>query len=316
MKKKVRDVFSLAGRVRDVTLKRTKEGQSRGMAVVEYEHPLEAVQAVSMFNEQQLYDRIMAVKIDLKDEGKDDGRPMKLPSGLKSIGVGLGIAGNPLRTNNVNQLESSIPQMNPVNSNPIQNIQPNVSDYMNHSDLTALQALSQLSPSAISALTQLAASGFSGLNSLAGLQSANTGLSSSSLGVDPYSNSNSIYSSLAGGYSSYQQSSGLTGSSQLSSQLTGSFYKDDDARLGQTAPVGVSTVSSVRTQPTSSFAGGRGVLGTGVSGVSGLGSSLGAYTTSNTSTQRSVGGVLGSGGVTGPNAGVYERARGRSPPYR
>ncbi len=40
---------------------------------------------------------------------------------------------------------------------------------MNHSDLTALQALSQLSPSAISALTQLAASGFSGLNSLAGL---------------------------------------------------------------------------------------------------------------------------------------------------
>jgi hypothetical protein len=84
------------------------------MAIVEYEHPLEAVQAVSMFNEQQLYDRIMAVKIDLKDEGKDDGRPMKLPSkkqnflifkilknilgGLKSIGVGLGIAGNPLRT--------------------------------------------------------------------------------------------------------------------------------------------------------------------------------------------------------------------------
>ena len=42
---------------------------------------------------------------------------------------------------------------------------------MNHQDLTALQALSQLSPSAISALTQLAVSGFSGLNSLSGLQS-------------------------------------------------------------------------------------------------------------------------------------------------
>jgi hypothetical protein len=50
------------------------------MAVIEYEHPIEATQAVSMFNEQQLYDRIMAVKIDLKDEGKDDGRSMKLPS--------------------------------------------------------------------------------------------------------------------------------------------------------------------------------------------------------------------------------------------
>jgi RNA recognition motif-containing protein len=78
--RKIREVFSLAGRVRDVILKRNKEGQSRGMAVVEYEHPSEAIQAVSMFNEQQLYDRIMAVKIDLKDEGKDDGRNIKLPS--------------------------------------------------------------------------------------------------------------------------------------------------------------------------------------------------------------------------------------------
>jgi len=42
-------------------------------------------------------------------------------------------------------------------------------DYINHSDLAALQALSQLPSSAISALTQLAASGFTGLNSLAGL---------------------------------------------------------------------------------------------------------------------------------------------------
>lgn len=40
---------------------------------------------------------------------------------------------------------------------------------MNHNDLTALQALSQLSPTAISALTQLASSGFTGLNSLTGL---------------------------------------------------------------------------------------------------------------------------------------------------
>ncbi|CAF1262566.1 unnamed protein product [Adineta ricciae] len=321
--KKVREVFSLAGRVREVTLKRNKEGQSRGMAVVEYEHPLEAVQAVSMFNEQQLYDRIMAVKIDLKDEGKDDGRSMKLPSGLKSIGVGLGLAGNPLRTNNVNQLEPPLPQINP---NPIQNVTPNVSDYINHNDLTALQALSQLSPSAISALTQLATSGFSGLNSLAGLQSVNSNLNTSStLGIDPYANTNSLYASLAGGYSNYQQSSGLTGASQLSSQLSGnvengvcyrvvfsSFYKDDDARLGQSAPVGVSAVSSVRTQPNTSFAGGRNVLGTGVSG---LGGSLGPYTQSNTNTQRSVGGVLSNSNVNGPSTGVYDRSRGRSP-YR
>lgn len=87
--------------------------------------------------------------------------------------------------------------------------------------------------------------------------------------------------------------------------------------MGQTATVGVPTVSSVRTQPASSFVGGRNVLGTGVGigGVSGLGSSLSAYTTSNSSTQRSVGGVLSGTGVTGPNASVYERGRGRSP-YR
>lgn len=71
--------------MREVTLKRNKEGQSRGMAVVEYEYPLEAVQAVSMFNGQQLYDRIMAVKIDLKDEANDDGRSMKLPSQRASL---------------------------------------------------------------------------------------------------------------------------------------------------------------------------------------------------------------------------------------
>lgn len=46
--------------------------------------------------------------------------------GLKSIGAGLGIAGNPLRPGNVNQLEAPMPQIAPINPNPIQNIQPNV----------------------------------------------------------------------------------------------------------------------------------------------------------------------------------------------
>lgn len=74
-----------------------------------------------------------------------------------------------------------------------------------------------------------------------GLQPTSTGLNTTSLGVDPYSNASSffshysietflyfisildsLYSSLAGGYSNYQQSSGLAGASQLSSSLTGS----------------------------------------------------------------------------------------------
>ena len=100
---------------------------------------------------------------------------------------------------------------------------------------------------------------------------------------------------------------------EFSRACPGPFYKDDDARLGQAPPGGV---SSIRTQPTSSFAGGRGVMGTGlgVGGLNSLGSSLGAYTASNTNVQRSVGGVLGgSGGVNGPTAGLYDRSRGRSP---
>ena len=50
-------VFRLAGRVVGVELQRDKEGKSRGFAVVVYDHPVEAVQAISMLNNQQLFDR-------------------------------------------------------------------------------------------------------------------------------------------------------------------------------------------------------------------------------------------------------------------
>ena len=42
--KKLREVFKMAGTVVDVDLKEDQEGKSRGMAVVKYEHPVEAVQ--------------------------------------------------------------------------------------------------------------------------------------------------------------------------------------------------------------------------------------------------------------------------------
>ena len=51
-------VFRLAGRVVGVELQRDKEGKSRGFAVVVYDHPVEAVQAISMLNNQQLFDRL------------------------------------------------------------------------------------------------------------------------------------------------------------------------------------------------------------------------------------------------------------------
>lgn len=106
-KKKLKEVFRLAGKVQRVDLSVDKDGKSRGFAVVEYDHPVESVQAISMFHNQELYDRIMTVRMDRAA----DVMP-KLPEGLKSLGMGLGPNGEPMRdvartvpsmTNNNNQ---------------------------------------------------------------------------------------------------------------------------------------------------------------------------------------------------------------------
>lgn len=81
----------MAGRVISVDLSIDKEGNSRGFAVIEYDHPVEAVQAISMFDHQLLYDRRMTVRLDRIPEKE------KLPEGLGGIGMGLGPNGEPLR---------------------------------------------------------------------------------------------------------------------------------------------------------------------------------------------------------------------------
>jgi len=65
------------------------------MAVVEYSHPIEAVQAISMLHNQRLYDRTISVKMDRfdKEANRRDG---ELPQGLRSVGMGLGANGAPL----------------------------------------------------------------------------------------------------------------------------------------------------------------------------------------------------------------------------
>ena len=96
--RKLREVFRLAGRVVMVELNRDKDGKSRGHAVIEYDHPVEAVQAISMFNEQNLYDRKMTVRFD-KSPGPTPEElaqlPSRLPEGLGGVGMGLGSGGNP-----------------------------------------------------------------------------------------------------------------------------------------------------------------------------------------------------------------------------
>ncbi|XP_018320026.1 myelin expression factor 2 [Agrilus planipennis] len=103
-KKKLKEVFRLAGKVQKVDLSTDRDGNSRGFAVVEYDHPVEAVQAISMFHNQQLYDRVMTVRMDR--EG--DRQSVKLPDGLKGIGMGLGVNGEPLR-----DVARNLPNANP-----------------------------------------------------------------------------------------------------------------------------------------------------------------------------------------------------------
>ncbi|XP_072938482.1 myelin expression factor 2 [Epargyreus clarus] len=91
---KIKEVFKMAGKVRNIDLAVDKDGNSRGFAVIEYDHPVEAVQAISMFDKQMLYDRRMTVRMD---RGMTDKSDLRLPEGLKSIGLGLGANGEPLR---------------------------------------------------------------------------------------------------------------------------------------------------------------------------------------------------------------------------
>ncbi|KMZ04670.1 uncharacterized protein Dsimw501_GD20792, isoform B [Drosophila simulans] len=92
--KKLKQVFKLAGKVQSVDLSLDKEGNSRGFAVIEYDHPVEAVQAISMLDRQMLFDRRMTVRLD-RIPDKNEG--IKLPEGLGGVGIGLGSNGEPLR---------------------------------------------------------------------------------------------------------------------------------------------------------------------------------------------------------------------------
>ncbi|XP_054627316.1 myelin expression factor 2 [Dunckerocampus dactyliophorus] len=103
--KKLKEVFSMAGMVKRADVKEDKDGKSRGMGTVTFEQPLEAVQAISMFNGQILFDRQMHVKMDEKSLPPDDFRQVdktpQLPRGLSGIGMGLGPGGQPINANHL-----------------------------------------------------------------------------------------------------------------------------------------------------------------------------------------------------------------------
>ncbi|XP_061078520.1 myelin expression factor 2-like isoform X2 [Conger conger] len=103
--RKLKEVFSMAGTVKRSDIKADKDGKSRGMGTVTFDQALEAVQAISMFNGQMLFDRPMHVKMDDKSIPMDDFRPVEkapqLPRGLSGIGMGLGPGGQPINANRV-----------------------------------------------------------------------------------------------------------------------------------------------------------------------------------------------------------------------
>ncbi|CAH1797080.1 unnamed protein product [Owenia fusiformis] len=99
---KLKDCFKMAGNVQRAEIMEDKEGKSRGMGIVTFEFPMEAVQAISMFNGQELYQRSMRVRIDSMSNSGSSGAKgggynsgPKLPSGLGGIGQGFGVGGQP-----------------------------------------------------------------------------------------------------------------------------------------------------------------------------------------------------------------------------
>ncbi|XP_051896418.1 myelin expression factor 2 [Pristis pectinata] len=104
--KKLKEVFSMAGTVKRADIKEDKDGKSRGIGTVIFEQPLEAVQAISMFNGQLLFDRPMHVKMDDRSVPHDDFRSVdktpQLPRGLGGVGMGLGPGGQPIAANQMN----------------------------------------------------------------------------------------------------------------------------------------------------------------------------------------------------------------------
>lgn len=133
-------MFRLAGRIQRVELHTDKDGRSRGFAVIEYDHPVEAVQAISMFNNQYLFERQMSVRMDRNDNNK-------MPEGLKGIGMGLGSNGEPLK-DVVRNLPSSNSQQSSSLSSGILGAVPNSALQV----ASALSGLNSINPAALSSL--------------------------------------------------------------------------------------------------------------------------------------------------------------------
>merc|ERR1719367_1106559 len=229
--KKLREVFRLAGRVVTAELNRDKDGKSRGHAVIEYDHPVEAVQAISMFNNQSLYDRKITVRFD-KQPGPTPEElsqlPSRLPEGLAGIGMGLGSGGNPLT-----DVAKNLP--NAGNNQSGGNQGSNISS-PNAAVLAALGAAGLAQPQSLLPSQQMQAPNPSGIASLMG------GTSQANTSSQGGGNSGGITNELSALASLLQNAGGLQGLSALTRNLNGSNGANNSNSSGM--PMGMKNDSS------------------------------------------------------------------------
>lgn len=295
--KKLKQVFKLAGRVISIELSTDKDGNSRGFAVIEYDHPVEAVQSISMFDHQMLYERRMTVRLDRIPEKE------KLPEGLGGIGMGLGPGGEALRNVALNlpslQIESKI-GLNSSRSNntpnPVQ-APSGLSNSVLGANSSAMAALSNvvnlsnLNP-LLSTLSSLASGGGGGsgdtnntggldLSKIVGSGSGGVGLGGGNIGGSAGGSSNfsglnsrldnsSLSNSYSGGYSNLNSS--LTrdlGSSNTysSAQRSSNFDLSSSVRGYNSQNDDFSRLSSVQNFSSSQLGNGNGSSNTNSGGI-------------------------------------------------
>lgn len=73
------DIFAIAGKIVWIDLQLDKDGKTKGISVVEYSHPIEAVQAISMLHNQRIFDRTISVKMDKFPREGENRRDGELP---------------------------------------------------------------------------------------------------------------------------------------------------------------------------------------------------------------------------------------------
>lgn len=186
------DYFSLAGKVTWVDLQLDKEGRSKGMAVVQFTHPIEAVQAISMLNNQRVFDRQINVKMD-KFDPIDDRKEGELPVGLRGVGMGLGANGAPLGdvSSIISSLTSSTTSHNSYDSTSTA-----------YTSQSAYQGVTGLQPSSISSVLPFSSTYTS---ASASLSASNSGYSTFG-GVGSFSGSRSIIiKNVSSAFAKFQQ---------------------------------------------------------------------------------------------------------------